>query len=277
MSKYGLTVHPEKTRLVRFHPDDPDDSEPTAGDSSLPRTFDFLGFTHYWGRSREGGWVIKRKTARSRLKRAFQALSDWCRVNRHQPIPVQHQTLKQKLQGHYGYYGITGNFASLQDFLEGAQADLETMAVPASPGQTPVVDRFRATGAAVRSSQGTGGPQPASVAQRSHEMTSQMRVICTSGSVGAPGEQSPGATRPPKAIPIAAPGEGTIATRVAAGLGLRPTRLEEWHFLRQRGFAGSSPVSGLRLVGRRPRTGFAGPRRLPGVEACFRLPRDITW
>jgi len=43
------------------------------------------------------------------------------------------------------------------------------------------------------------------------------------------------------------------------------------------GFAGSSPVSGLRLVGRRPRTGFAGPLRLPGVEACFRLPRDITW
>ena len=64
---------------------------------------------------------MKRKTAKSRLKRAFQALSDWCRVNRHQPIAVQHQTLKQKLQGHYGYYGITGNFSSLQEFLEGAR------------------------------------------------------------------------------------------------------------------------------------------------------------
>jgi RNA-directed DNA polymerase len=120
MGKYGLTVHPEKTRLVRFHPDDPDDSESSAGDPP-PTTFDFLGFTHYWGRSRAGGWVVKRKTARSRLKRAFQALSDWCRVNRHQPIPVQHQTLKQKLQGHYAYYGITGNFFSLQEFLEGAR------------------------------------------------------------------------------------------------------------------------------------------------------------
>jgi hypothetical protein len=121
MSKYGLTVHPEKTRLIRFHPDDPDDSAPPAGSTLPPRTFDFLGFTHYWGRTRNGGWVIKRKTAQSRLKRAFQALWEWCRVNRHQPIAIQHQTLKQKLQGHYGYYGITGNFYSLQEFLDGAR------------------------------------------------------------------------------------------------------------------------------------------------------------
>jgi len=121
MSKYGLTVHPEKTRLIRFHPDDPDDSEATEGDSPLPKTFDFLGFTHYWGRSRRGGRVITRKTAKSRMKRAFQSLSSWCRQKLHQPIAVQHQKLKQKLQGHYAYYGITGNFPSLQEFLEGAR------------------------------------------------------------------------------------------------------------------------------------------------------------
>ncbi|HWT82606.1 MAG TPA: reverse transcriptase domain-containing protein, partial [Candidatus Methylomirabilis sp.] len=117
MSKYGLTVHPEKTRLVRFHPEESPDSESGGGGSSLPKTFDFLGFTHYWGRARKGEWVIKRKTARSRFQRAIQALSEWCRKNRHQPVTVQHQTLKQKLQGHYGYYGIIGNFASLQNFL----------------------------------------------------------------------------------------------------------------------------------------------------------------
>ncbi len=117
MSKYGLTVHPEKTRLIRFHPDDPADSATKAEGPPPPQTFDFLGFTHYWGRTRKGGWVIRRKTARSRLKRALQALSEWCRKNRHQPIAVQHQTLKQKLQGHYGYYGIVGNIASLQNFL----------------------------------------------------------------------------------------------------------------------------------------------------------------
>ena len=121
MSKYGLTVHPEKTRLVRFHPEDPHDSETTGGDSSSPKTFDFLGFTHFWGGSRGGGWVIKRKTARSRLKRALQALWEWCRKNRHEPITVQHQTLKQKLQGHFGYFGITGNYFSLLEFREEAR------------------------------------------------------------------------------------------------------------------------------------------------------------
>ena len=71
MSKYGLTVHPEKTRLVRFQPPQADDSETEDRDPPGPTTFDFLGFTHYWGRSRQGAWVVKRKTAKSRLKRAL--------------------------------------------------------------------------------------------------------------------------------------------------------------------------------------------------------------
>ena len=65
--------------------------------------------------------MVKRKTAKSRLKRAFLALSDWCRKNLHLPIKDQHQKLTQKLRGHYGYYGITGNFPSLQEFREGAR------------------------------------------------------------------------------------------------------------------------------------------------------------
>ena len=117
MSKYGLTVHPEKTRLVRFHPTAVADSEAEGRNFTGPRTFDFLGFTHSWGRSLKGVWVVKRKTAKGRLKRALQSLSDWCRQNLHQPIAVQHQALKQKLQGHYACYGITGNFPSLQEFL----------------------------------------------------------------------------------------------------------------------------------------------------------------
>src|SRR4051794_31097091 len=72
MSKYGLTVHPEKTRLVRFAPPDVTDSATPGQEPRAPRTFDFLGFTRYWGRSQRGGWVVKRKTAKSRLKRSFQ-------------------------------------------------------------------------------------------------------------------------------------------------------------------------------------------------------------
>ena len=121
MSKYGLTVHPEKTRLVRFEPHQADDYETEERDPPGPKTFDFLGFTHYWGRSQRGEWVVKRKTANGRLKRALAALSEWCRKNLHAPIKEQHQKLVQKLRGHYGYYGIIGNFYSLQEFREGAR------------------------------------------------------------------------------------------------------------------------------------------------------------
>jgi len=121
MSKFGLTVHPEKTRLVRFQPPQAGDSETEEREFPGPTTFDFLGFTHYWGRSRKGEWVVKRKTAKSRLKRALAALSEWCRKHLHLPIREQHQKLKQKLQGHYGYYGIIGNYSSLQKFREGVR------------------------------------------------------------------------------------------------------------------------------------------------------------
>ena len=121
MSKYGLTVHPEKTRLVRFQPPQTDRSETEERDPPVPTTFDFLGFTHYWGQSRSGEWVVKRQTAKSRLKRALSSLSDWCRKNLHLPIREQHHKLTQKLRGHYGYYGIIGNFYSLHIYREAAR------------------------------------------------------------------------------------------------------------------------------------------------------------
>jgi hypothetical protein len=121
MSKYGLTVHPEKTRLIRFAPAATNDSPSGDGDRPAPRTFDFLGFTHHWGRSFRGGWVVKRKTAKSRLKRALQAVSDWCGKHRHESVAFQHQKLSEKLRGHYAYYGITGNFAGLQEFRLGVR------------------------------------------------------------------------------------------------------------------------------------------------------------
>jgi len=121
MSKYGLTVHPEKTRLVRFEPPEDADSDTTGGKHNPPRSFDFLGFTHYWGRSLQGVWVVKWKTAKSRFQRALKALWEWCRKNRHLPMREQHQKLRQKLRGHYAYYGITGNSSRLSAFLSGAR------------------------------------------------------------------------------------------------------------------------------------------------------------
>jgi RNA-directed DNA polymerase len=110
--KYGLTIHPDKTRLVPFGSPGRDDREP-LGPDCRPGTFDFLGFTHYWGRSRKGNAVVMRQTSASRFSRAVRTIAQWCRRNRHRPIPEQHATLSQKLRGHYGYYGITGNSRAL--------------------------------------------------------------------------------------------------------------------------------------------------------------------
>jgi group II intron reverse transcriptase/maturase len=114
--KYGLTVHPTKTKLVRFrHPSSGKDRNESPDDR--PGTFDLLGFTHYWARSRNGYWVVKLKTAKDRFTRAVRSIDHWCRDNRHLPIQEQHKKLNEKLRGHYAYYGVTGNSAALARFL----------------------------------------------------------------------------------------------------------------------------------------------------------------
>src|SRR5207253_345147 len=80
-------------------------------------SFDLLGFTHHWGKSLRGTWVVKRKTASSRFGRALRRVADWCRRNLHQAIPLQQRHLAQMLRGHYGYFGITGNATALGRFF----------------------------------------------------------------------------------------------------------------------------------------------------------------
>lgn len=107
--KYGLTLHPEKTRLLRFEPPRDEGNPP-------PESFDFLGFNHHWGKSLKGRWVIKRKTAKSRFTRALKRVAEWCRRYRHEPITEQHRHLSLALRGHNGYFGITGNSKALGRF-----------------------------------------------------------------------------------------------------------------------------------------------------------------
>lgn len=114
LGKYGLTVHPEKTRLVRFLRPVTRTGEDREGGTPMP--FDFPGFTHDWEPSRKGMWVVKRKTASKRLTRALKRIDGWIRKNMHRPIRETHATLCQKLRGHYAYYGITGNIRCLQNF-----------------------------------------------------------------------------------------------------------------------------------------------------------------
>jgi len=112
LGKYGLTMHPDKTQMVPFRR--PRRGTDGKGGGGRPGTFEFLGFTHYWGRSRRGRWVVKRRTARSRLARAVRALHQWTKQHRHWRIAEQHRALSQKLRGHYAYYGITGNADALE-------------------------------------------------------------------------------------------------------------------------------------------------------------------
>ena len=115
--KYGLALHPDKTRLILFRPSAPHKDRLGKGGDAEPGSFDLLGFTHYWGWSRRGNAVIQRKTAKGRFRRALQRITEWCREVRHRPIPEQHEQLVRKLRGHYGYYGITGNRYALSRFL----------------------------------------------------------------------------------------------------------------------------------------------------------------
>lgn len=112
--KYGLTLHPEKTRLVPF-------GQPTEGPGeggTPPGTFDFLGFIHYWGKTRKGTWVIRQRTSQKRLTRSLKAIGQWCRKNLHEPIRMQVEALSRKLKGHFGYYGITGNYEALARYRQ---------------------------------------------------------------------------------------------------------------------------------------------------------------
>jgi group II intron reverse transcriptase/maturase len=114
MTRFGLTVHPDKTRMIDFRFRRPDGVRHALTQGT---TFDFLGFTHVWGRSRRGKNVIYQRTAKTRFARALRAVPEWCRRFRHLPLPDQHRRLSRMVQGHYAYYGITGNGRRLRWFL----------------------------------------------------------------------------------------------------------------------------------------------------------------
>src|SRR5438132_13146903 len=107
LARYGLMLHPDKTRFVDFRNTV---SNGTTHPGTDGTTFTFLGFTHIWGKSRAGKNVVRLVTAKNRYARALAAVTAWCRFNRHLPIPDQHAQLTALMRGRYAYYGITANF-----------------------------------------------------------------------------------------------------------------------------------------------------------------------
>lgn len=112
LERFGLTLHPEKTRLLDF-------SRPPRSrtEGRSPTTFDFLGFTWYWRRNKKGGWSVRCKTRRARLARAIRAIQLWCKEHRHVSVREQHAALTRRVQGHFNYFGVNGNTRSLRNFL----------------------------------------------------------------------------------------------------------------------------------------------------------------
>ena len=103
--RYGLRLHPDKTRYVDFRFRRPHGRHPATSATS----FNFLGFTHVWGQSRKGKPVVRQVTAKDRFARALRAVREWCIRHLHLSLTVQHRHLTRMMQGHYAYYGITGN------------------------------------------------------------------------------------------------------------------------------------------------------------------------
>ena len=107
--RYGLTLHPEKTRCVDFRPHCRKENKRNG----IPVSFDFLGFTHFWGSSRKGNTVVFQKTAKGRIAKTLKSFNEYCRKFRHETLSEQYARLNRKLRGHYAYFGITGNAKAL--------------------------------------------------------------------------------------------------------------------------------------------------------------------
>jgi group II intron reverse transcriptase/maturase len=137
--KYGLTLHPEKTRLIEF-------GRYAVGNAKKrgkkPETFDFLGFTHICARSRSGKFTVHVKTLAKRFRRGLKATADWCKQHRHDPVGEQQKMLNAKLRGHYQYYGRSTNYRSLWQFYRKVRSIWRTWLSRRTRGTTLTWERF---------------------------------------------------------------------------------------------------------------------------------------
>ncbi len=138
LEKFGLKLHPEKTRLVDFR-------RPSKGDrpKQPPGTFDFLGFTAYWRRCRSGGWNVTLKTRSASLRRFLREIHDWCRRHRHKSVKEQHRALVSRVRGHFNYFGVNGNIVALSAVRHWTQRTWKTWLCRRSQRSRLNWERFR--------------------------------------------------------------------------------------------------------------------------------------
>ena len=124
LSLFGLKMHTGKSRIVDFRPPPWRITKPELKRYEQKvrklQTFDYLGFSHTWQRTRKGNWAVFRNTMRSRFVRGVTTLNRWCKYHRHAGVKHQSQRLGQFLRGHYTYYGVVGNYRQLKRFHRAA-------------------------------------------------------------------------------------------------------------------------------------------------------------
>jgi len=114
LGKFGLRLNLDKTHLLAFGKGQ---AWRLLKGRQRPATFDYLGFTHYWGRSRTGKVRLKRKTSKKRLRRSLVAINHWLRRERNaHKLPDLWQAIGRKMRGHFNYFGVTDNSRALEQF-----------------------------------------------------------------------------------------------------------------------------------------------------------------
>ena len=114
MEKFALSLHPEKTRLLEFGRYAAE--RRARRDLGKPETFNFLGFTHICGRSRQGVFQLKRQTRRDRMRAKLRALKEELQRRMHEPISLQGKWLRQVVRGYFGYHAVPTNCKSMSTF-----------------------------------------------------------------------------------------------------------------------------------------------------------------
>jgi RNA-directed DNA polymerase len=118
LAKFGLELHAEKTRLIRFGRFAAQQRKQRG--LGKPETFDFLGFTHICGKTRSGSFALRRVTIRKRMRAKLHKVKEGLVYRRYQPIPEQGEWLGSVVRGHCRYYAVPGNYKAVDAFREEA-------------------------------------------------------------------------------------------------------------------------------------------------------------
>ena len=137
LARYGLELHPDKTRMVDFR------RPPKNYKGPSPETLDFIGFTILWKWSRKGGWYMVTHTRVKKLRRA-KAVHDFCRSQRHKSVKEQHAALVSRIRGHINYFGVRGNVHRLKLLIRSVERSWHKWLNRRSQRSTMTWKRFKA-------------------------------------------------------------------------------------------------------------------------------------